>query len=401
MLLVLAGVGLLAPSSSSAVPARPAIAGGYFPAADAWPWTTALIDTGRTAINGDFGRGFCTAVLIAPQRVLTAAHCLVTDGKLRTPTNRIQTLVGRRNQTLVNQGERRNVTAVVVHPKAYLPNTGPHTNHAFYDIAVLFLDRPVTTIPPAPIGTPSDWNNWGTVMGFGHFNYDHDNPQRDEHLRAADYDLLSDAKCAPYFNYGHQGEHYFPSIHVCADNAPGAQVDCVTHGDSGGPLMIRNSAGQWKLIGITSFYPQHWDGGCQAGGPFGFAWVAGAAMRDWPLSVPHPVVSGGGGGGGGTGGGDPVSVNLRVARSELRGYIRELIRDNTNGRVKKRSASCRRTSFRSFNCKLSWRIGRRSFKGIAAIWAYAEDGKAYWTYTFKGKRRIVGCRRCGAKPLQW
>lgn len=270
-------------------PTSPRIAGGYYPDPNAWPWVTALIDPTAAPINGDLGRGVCTAVLISPTRVLTAAHCVVgADQVTPRPPGRFQVLVGRRDLTEVNQGERRNVTGVVVHPQVYLPQTGVHTYHAFYDIAVLFLDSPITTIPPAPIGQPTDWNTWATVMGFGHWNYDHGDPQYDQHLRAADYDLLDDEQCGAAFNEP-TVQHYYPAIHVCANNAPSSPtVDCVTHGDSGGPLMIRRPDNTWHLIGITSFYPHRSDR-CGAGGPFGFAWVAGPAMRDWPLTVAAPA----------------------------------------------------------------------------------------------------------------
>lgn len=267
------------------------IAGGYFPDPNAWPWVTSLVDPTRTASSGDFGRQFCTAVLISPTRVLTAAHCVVAaDNVTPDPPNKIQVLVGRRDLTQANQGERRNVTGVAVHPKLSLPQAGIHKNHAFYDIAVLFLESPITTIPPAPIGLSTDWNTWATAMGFGHSNYDHNNPVYDQYLRAADFDLLTDGQCAAAFDTA-TVQHFYPEIHVCADNAPTAPVvDCITHGDSGGPLMIRRADGSWHLIGITSFYP-HGVGRCSAGGPFGFAWVAGPAMRDWPLTVTPPATT--------------------------------------------------------------------------------------------------------------
>jgi secreted trypsin-like serine protease len=199
-------LGLAAPAHAGPVnghgggpTASASIAGGYYPAANFALFTTSIVDPTRQASNGDLGHGVCTAVLIAPQRVLTAAHCVVeADGKTPRPAGRFQVLVGRRDLTLVNQGERRNVTGVAVHPKVYLPHMGVHTNHAFYDIAVLFLDRPVTTIAPVPIGTPDDWNSWGTVLGFGHYNYDHDPKHQvyDQYLRAADFDMWGDDRCA-------------------------------------------------------------------------------------------------------------------------------------------------------------------------------------------------------------
>ena len=217
---------------------------------------TALVDPTRPGTNGDLGHNVCTAVLIAPQRVLTAAHCVVGDDHATPkPANRFQVLVGRRDLTITTQGERRNVTGVVVHPKAYLPQTRVHTYHAFYDIAVLFLDTPITTVPPAIIGATDDWNTWATAMGFGHFNYyNYTNQQFDQYLRAADYDLLSDAQCAAFFDDA-DTRHFYGTIHVCANNAPNAAtVDCITHGDSGGPLMIRKADLTWRLIG-TAFSP--------------------------------------------------------------------------------------------------------------------------------------------------
>ena len=61
------------------------------------------------------------------------------------------------------------MSAIVVHPQASLPNNGIHLNHAFYDLAVMFLDSPVSTAP-AVLGTSGDWADTGTALGWGHYN---------------------------------------------------------------------------------------------------------------------------------------------------------------------------------------------------------------------------------------
>lgn len=388
LLMLVAIAAASAPGAQARGPhkAHASIAGGYYPDPAVWPWVTALVDPTAESTTGDLGRSVCTAVLIAPQRVLTAAHCVVGDDNATPlPPNRFQALVGRRSLSDDSQGERHNVTGVVVHPKLYLPQSGVHIYHAFYDLAVLFLDTP-SAIQPATIGSPDDWNTWATVMGWGHWNYDHDNPQYDANLRAADFDLLNDKQCASYFD-DPDTQHFFPSIHVCANNPPGDNYDCITHGDSGGPLMVKMTYG-WRLIGITSFYPHRADR-CGAGGPFGFAWVAGNEMRDWPLTVePPPPVA-------------PAALDLSMSRSQAVGYVKSMIRDNTNGRVTRLKRGCARTSDRGFACRLSWRIGRRAYSGRAHFWHYEENGEPYWTYVFTGQRRTAGCSGCGSTRLKW
>ena len=208
--------------------------------------------------------------------------------------------VGRRARNS-NQGYTAYVTGIALHPKAYLPEKDGdlHQYHAFYDIAVLFLDRSIP-VTPAPIGTPEDWCEWCyvTAMGFGHWSYGHTNQQYDGVLRAADFQLPPDSFCEYYFNEGTPAgsQHWYPNIHLCATHQAG-RADCITHGDSGGPLMIGINNAGWKLIGVTSFYPRHdWEWAARAAARSGgHGWLArrcATGRSRWPTQArPQAVVT--------------------------------------------------------------------------------------------------------------
>jgi secreted trypsin-like serine protease len=257
-------------------PAKAKVAGGYFPDRSFAPWTTFIENSGG---------GFCTASLISPKRVLTAAHCVVDDKNPRHWVAR----VGTRNRAVPEDGETHQVTGIAIHPKVSLPDTGVHTNHAFYDLAVMFLKRKSRFLP-ARIGNPDDWyqDDWpyGVAIGWGHYNYDHDHPLFTPRVKAINLSLGSDSECAGWINSGGT-QHYFPSIHICAYDYEGD--DCITHGDSGGPLMVY-SRYRWRPIGVTSFFPgqQSW-GPCDGVSMVGFAWVAGETLRFWPGHVQNPA----------------------------------------------------------------------------------------------------------------
>jgi trypsin len=370
---------LLLPANAAASQPRTQIAGGAYAASDAWPWVTALTRTSGS--GGDFGRTFCTATLIAPDRVLTAAHC-VND---KTASD-IQALVGRKNLLNEWEGQRFGVREILIHPKAYLPRTGIHTNHAFYDIAVLLLAGS-STVQAAPIGDATTWASppKGWAMGWGHVSYEHD-PEtwiEDPRLKTAELDLLDDAQCNAAINVGVQ--HFFPDIHLCAYDI--AEVDCITHGDSGGPLMVWSN-GAWRLIGVTSFYPL--PNSC---GPIGFAWVAGPSMRDWALTAmppplppppppPLPTVT-------------PITIKL------ARGYVKAFIGQRTNGTVRNRRMRCKKLSATVVRCGVSWRIGPKRFSGRARLFHYLGGTTTYWSYSFRGKRVKLGCRRGCVRGLVW
>ncbi|WP_114966723.1 trypsin-like serine peptidase [Alkalilacustris brevis] len=89
----------------------------------------------------DLGQGsFCTGALIAPDQVLTAAHCLFDPASgARIAPGDITFLAGWRNgRAAAYRGARR----VAVHP-AYVPASEDALAHVPHDLAVIELDRPI------------------------------------------------------------------------------------------------------------------------------------------------------------------------------------------------------------------------------------------------------------------
>jgi trypsin len=189
------------------------------------------------ALTTPDGFQFCGGTIVAPTKVVTAAHC--TDG---TPPGEIKVVAGR---TVLSSGEGTvaNVTDVWIHPDW---DSGALKN----DASVLTLDAGLTQAPLA-LASPDDGALYAagadsTVYGWGVT----ESGSTSDHLRKVTVPVTGDDTCATSY----PGSFDAASM-MCAGLAEGGKDSC--QGDSGGPLEGVAADGTRKLIGIVS-----WGEGC-------------------------------------------------------------------------------------------------------------------------------------------
>jgi trypsin len=343
--------------------AHASIIGGYLPYTTQWPWMAYLRHSDGT---------FCGGVLLAPTRVLTAAHCVTEDdGGISSPGS-LQIVLGRRRLSESASGEAFGVLSVARNAQF----TKRADGSLDYDTAMLTLSR-AASAPPATLGVEPDWAGGVTVMGWGHTN--HETNEFSDDLLAVDLPTWTDVQCESSW-----GSDYDRTTDFCAGYYYGEKAVC--HGDSGGPVMTTPDHGAtWKLIGIVSVVKAP----CNVPGyPGIFAWVAGASLRAWvvaalgeaPPGPPPPAAAAPLTSPPATG---AVPV-LRMSRRDAIYALRTLIRAKTHHAARHLSARCRRTSAVSFSCRVSlWAAGRR-YAGRFSVREYESGGLVRWTGTFKG-----------------
>jgi secreted trypsin-like serine protease len=251
-----------------AAPARAGIVGGEL-ASREYPFMASV----QSTVDGHY----CGGSLVAPEWVLTAAHC----GEGEQPAN-LEVLIGVTD--LDDAGERIAVTEIRTHP-AY--DSGTLRN----DVALLRLARP-SAKPPVRLVRPGQEAIWApgqpaTAIGWG----EHQSPMQpgsytdgdSSVLREVTVPVVADADCADTYDENKEfltGGSFDPASMVCAGDGTGGRDSC--YGDSGGPLLVAGDV----QVGVVS-----WGYECALPSFYGiYARIGVPVLHDWiAANVPAPA----------------------------------------------------------------------------------------------------------------
>ncbi|MFF3893514.1 trypsin-like serine protease [Streptomyces sp. NPDC001812] len=219
------------------------IIGGSTTAITSAPWMAQLHyydDRGTSRTSDDIGF-FCGGAVVAPTKILTAAHCVKgydwnANGAVVTGTAQLPSA----------DGDLRGGT---------VSGVWRQWNHPSYNATTIDNDIAVLTLPdrvkatPIRMTTSGDTTSYAAgksakVYGWGRTSSTSQDVS--ETLKAATLPLQSDATCARTY-----GADFVKGHMVCAGKpATGADSGTTSacNGDSGGPLVVNN-----RIVGVVSW----------------------------------------------------------------------------------------------------------------------------------------------------
>ncbi|MBV9845385.1 MAG: serine protease [Kutzneria sp.] len=227
-----------APWPARPAQAQPSIVGGDGASTATSPWVVALTTDSDTF--------FCGGTLVAPDKVVTAAHCVTesaaTGAVLRKSPASLRVVAGRTDLRRTGEGVQARVSSVWVNPGFRDVSSGS-------DVAVLTLSGalPYRPLPLVETGDTASYRPGvkATVLGWGRTGEDE---PASSTLRSVVVPIVADDVCA------REESDFRADSMVCAGYQEGGRDAC--SGDSGGPMVVDG-----RLVGVVS-----WGDGCARAG---------------------------------------------------------------------------------------------------------------------------------------